>query len=89
MSLLSKLFGGNASKPEPTPETHKGFRIFAEPVKDGGQYRVGARIEKDFDGVTKTHMLIRADTLGGLEAAAEASVLKAKMLIDQQGDRLF
>ena len=91
MSLLSKLFGGSSAKsaPAPAPETHNGFRIYAEPVHDGGQYRIGARIEKDFDGVTKTHLLIRADTLGALDAAAEASVAKARMLIDQQGDRIF
>jgi hypothetical protein len=41
------------------------------------------------DGQTKTHTLIRADTLESLDAAAEASTAKAKVLIDQQGDRLF
>jgi hypothetical protein len=88
MSFLSKLFGGGA-KPEPTPETHKGFRIFVAPVKDGGQYRIGARIEKDFADGTKTHQLIRADSFGALDQAEEVSLLKAKQLIDQQGDDLF
>lgn len=88
MSLLSKLFGGGA-KPEPTPETHNGFRIFLAPVKDGGQYRIGARIEKEYDGETKTHQMIRADSFGSLEQANEVSLLKAKQFIDQQGDRIF
>lgn len=88
MSFLSKLFGGGA-KPEPTFEAYNGFRIFLEPVKDGGQYRIGARIEKDVDGETKTHKMIRADSFGGLEQAEEVSLLKAQQFIDQQGDRIF
>ncbi len=59
------------------------------PIREGTRYRVSARIVKEVDGETKTHTLIRADTLESLDAAAEASMAKAKMLIDQQGDRLF
>ncbi len=88
MSIFSKLFG-SSSKSEPTPETYNGFRIFLAPVKDGGQYRIGARIEKDYDGETKTHQMIRADSFGSLEQAEEVSMLKAKQFIDQQGDRIF
>ncbi len=91
MSFLSKLFGGSKSAPAnaPEPEIYKGFRIFADPMKDGSQYRIAARIELDADGATKTHQMIRADTLGSQQAAAEASLAKAKALIDQQGDRIF
>ena len=90
MSFLSKLFGGgSASKSEPSPETHKDFRIFVEPVKDGSQYRVCARIEKDFNGETKSHQMIRADSFSTEEQAAEVTLIKAKQFIDQQGDRIF
>ena len=88
MSLLSKLFGGGKSA-EPEAETHNGFRIFPEPIRDGGQYRIGARIEKDYDGETKTHQLIRADSVSDPEEAKAFSLRKAKQLIDEQGDRLF
>ena len=88
MSFLSKLFGGSP-KPDPIPETHNGFRIYPDPVKDGGQFRIGARIEKDVDGQTKTHRMIRADSFGSVEQANEVSLLKAKQLIDQQGDAIF
>lgn len=88
MSFLSKLFGGSA-KPEPTAQNHNGFRIYLDPVKDGGQFRIGARIEKDIDGVLKTHMMIRADSFASAEAASEASLQKAKALIDQQGEQIF
>lgn len=88
MSFLSKLFGGSA-KSEPTPQNHNGFRIYLDPVKDGGQFRIGARIEKDIDGELKTHMMIRADSFASAEAASEASLQKAKALIDQQGEQIF
>ena len=51
--------------------------------------RIAARIEKEVNGEVKTHRLIRADTLESHGAAVEASVGKAKLLIDQLGDRLF
>lgn len=54
-----------------------------------GGFRVGARIEKDVDGETKTHHMIRADKCQSAEEAASTSLRKAKMLIDQQGDGIF
>ncbi len=91
MSLFSKLFGnGKQSSPKASAMiVHDGFRIAADPIREGSQYRVAATIEKEIDGETKTHRLIRADTLGDAESAAQASVDKAKKLIDEQGDRLF
>ena len=85
MSLLSKLFGGGASAPEPTPEDYKGFAITPMPQKEGPRWRIGARIEKD----GKTHHLIRADVLEDKDAADKASVRKARQVIDEQDERLF
>jgi len=91
MSIFSKLFGGGsgAAKPGPEPEVYKDFRIFAEPMKDGGQYRIAARIEKEIGGETRTHQMVRADTIADPVAAASASLAKAKALIDQQGETIF
>lgn len=91
MSLFKKLFGGGAGSAakEPEPEVYQGFRIIATPQKEGSQFRISARIEKEIAGETKTHQLIRADMLGDVESASTASVDKAKKLIDEQGDRLF
>lgn len=88
MSLFSRLFGGGASK-DIEPESYNGFSIFPEPMKDGATWRIAALIEKEIDGEVKSHQLIRADTLESQEAASEASVRKAKQVIDEQGDRLF
>ena len=85
MSILKKLFGGGAPKEEVKPEEYKGFAISPEPIKDGGQYRVCAVIRKD----GKEHRLIRADTMSDPEQAREASVGKAKQMIDEQGDGIF
>jgi hypothetical protein len=91
MSLFSKLFGGGGSSSTPEPEAidYNGYAVTPSPIREGNRYRVSARIEKEIGGETKTHTLIRADTIDDLETAVEASLGKAKMLIDQQGDRLF
>ena len=91
MSIFKKLFGGGgrSSAPEAEPEEYNGFAITPEPIKEGHTFRIAARIEKEVNGEVKTHRLIRADTLESHGAAVEASVGKAKLLIDQLGDRLF
>ena len=89
MSLLKRLFGGGAA-PEPAQaEEYQGYRITPTPIAEGAQYRLSAIIEKDVDGVTKTHNLVRADTVAGLEAAQAASLEKAQQVIDALGDGIF
>ena len=44
---------------------------------------------EEIDGTLKTHHMVRADTLESAEAATEAALAKARMLIDQQGDTIF
>ncbi len=90
MSLLSKLFGrGGAPKTEAEPETYKEFRIFVEPIREASGYRVSARIEKEVDGETRSHKLIRADICGSEDEARVISAGKARQMIDEQGERLF
>lgn len=90
MSWLSRILGGSGGvQADREPIEYKGFSIFPEPMADGGKYRIAAKIEKEVGGELKSHLLIRADTLDGYEAAVEASVGKAKQMIDEQGQRLF
>ena len=93
MSLFSKLFGGGKPKPQPEPEaeaeTYEGFRIIPTPQSESDGYRLGARIEKEVDGETKVHHLLRADVLRSLEEARSFSIRKAKQVIDEQGERIF
>ncbi|WP_337956856.1 HlyU family transcriptional regulator [Planktotalea frisia] len=48
-----------------------------------------AVIEKEVDGELKSHRLIRADTIADVEQCRDASIGKAKQMIDQLGERLF
>ncbi|MDJ0821407.1 MAG: HlyU family transcriptional regulator [Paracoccaceae bacterium] len=92
MSWFSRLFGGGdsaASAPSAEPVEYEGFRIYPEPMAEDGQFRLAARIEKEVDGETKEHHLIRADVLRDRESAEEAAIQKAQQMIDQMGDRLF
>ena len=91
MSWLKKLFGGGgeASAAQVEPVEYKGFRIYPEPAVVDGQYRIGARIELDSGGETRVHELIRADLLRDREDAVEASLRKARQVIDEQGEKLF
>lgn len=90
MGLFSWIFGGGKASPKgPEPVEYKGFKITPDPINEGGSYRVAARIEKDLGGAAQSHQLVRADTTGIYDDAVETSVFKAKMLIDEQGDRIF
>ncbi|MEM8731609.1 MAG: HlyU family transcriptional regulator [Pseudomonadota bacterium] len=93
MSFLSKLFGGggggSGGSADTPPESHDGFSIYVEPQRDGPRWRIAARIQKEIDGEVKEHHMLRADTLDSQDAAAEATLRKAKSLIDQQGISIF
>jgi len=101
MSLFSKLFGGaskpdGTSKPTATPQSTAkpelygtDYRIFPEPMKAESGYRIAAKIEKDFGGETRAHMMIRADTMSDIDDARQESLRKAQIFIDQMGDTIF
>ncbi|MCA0043013.1 HlyU family transcriptional regulator [Celeribacter litoreus] len=95
MSLFSKLFGGgSAAKPaansDVKPELYGAdYLIYPDPIKEASGYRVAAKIEKDFDGVTREHHMIRADTFTSEEDARVASLHKAQIFIDQMGEAIF
>lgn len=87
MSLFSRLFGGKTAEIE--PENYKDFLIYPEPVHEGGKWRISGRIEKDIAGETKSHHLIRADTLDSQDDAIAATISKARQVIDEQGEHIF
>ena len=91
MPFWSRLFGGKpAEEPASAPaEEHKGFRITPKPIREGGQYRVAARIEKDVAGNLRVHELVRADSIASLDEARALSLAKARQVIDEQGEGLF
>ena len=90
MSWLGKLFGSKESGSEPAAVIeYKGYKITPRPQREGKSFRIAATIEGEVKGEAKAHHLIRADTLESKDAADEASIGKAKQMIDQMGDMLF
>lgn len=90
MSFLKKLFGGGSNEPSAAAsEMHEGYIITPAPMAESGQFRLCAEIRKEIDGEMKTHTLIRADMFSSADQAVEASVLKAKQVIREQGERMF
>lgn len=91
MSFFKKLFGGGTPKAEeaaPTSE-HEGFTIHATPYSHEGQWQMCGVIEKEIGGELKSHRFIRADRFAGKSDAVEMTFLKARQIIDQNGERLF
>lgn len=94
MSFWKKLFGsGSDESGGPTKVAreaeHNGYRIEAMPYAEAGQYQVAGVISKQIDGSTKQHRFVRADRFSTIDEAAEFSIMKARQIIDQQGDRIF
>jgi hypothetical protein len=90
MSLLSRLFGSKKSEsPVDTSVEYQGFRITPAPMKESQGFRLCAVIEKEVDGEMKSHRLIRADTIADIHQCSDASIAKAKQMIDQMGECLF
>ncbi len=94
MSFLKNLLGlgsgAQSSQAKPVAEeTHAGYLMRAMPVKEGGQFRLCGVVSRDVGGEMKEHRLIRADTFSSPDDAAQAFFRKAKLVIDQQGDKMF
>ena len=68
---------------------YKGYSIRAAPQQQGGQWTTEGIITKDFpDGAKESHF-IRAEKHPDRNDAVSFSVVKAKLIIDQQGDQMF
>ena len=91
MSFWKKLFGGGAeAEPAPQPaEEYNGFLIRAAPYKENGQYQMCGHITKEINGETKEHRFVRADRFASLDDAVQFTLLKARQIIDQNGERVF
>ncbi|MBK9082577.1 MAG: hypothetical protein IPL88_11130 [Rhizobiales bacterium] len=94
MSFLKKLFGlgGGGDAPEEAraqPQEYEGFTILATPYKEGGQYQLCGVVSKQIDGQRREHRFIRADRFASMEDAVEMTLMKARQIVDQQGERIF
>ena len=93
--FLRRMFGsdtesGGAESAEVEAFDYKGYQVKPAPRKEAAGWRVAGSIIQDAAGGTPLrHEFIRADVFPGLDEAIEITSLKAKRLIDEQGERLF
>lgn len=80
--------GGGGGK-RGRPQEYNGFSIQAAPMRDGSQWLTAGFISKKIGDEQKEHRFIRADTHASREDAEAFSITKARLIIDEQGDRLF
>ncbi|ADZ92607.1 HlyU family transcriptional regulator [Marinomonas mediterranea] len=91
LSGLKNLFSGADAQSQPVEESidYNGFSITPAPISEGGQFRVAASISKGEGESQKNHKFIRSDLVPGRDQCLELTIRKAKITIDQLGDRLF
>ena len=89
--LMGRLSGASQAAGGERGAAHEynGFLIHAAPLKDGSQWLTAGLITKKIGDEQKEHQFIRADTHASREDAEAFSLTKAKLIIDEQGDRLF
>lgn len=92
--FLRRLTGGggeaaSAESREADRVDYKSYRIQPAPRKEGSQWVVAGTITKAEPDGTRTYRFIRADSHASREGAVELTVIKAKQMIDLEGDRLF
>ena len=93
--FLRRLVGGGGKSEggeEPKrdePVEYSGYRIQAAPRHEGSHWVVAGVISKSGDEGMREYHFIRADSYPSRDAAAEFTVIKAKQMIDLEGDRIF
>ena len=71
------------------PVDYEGYTIVAAPRKMEAGWTTEGTISKEIDGVLKSQHFIRVDTHGERDDAISHAILKAKKIIEEQGDALF
>jgi hypothetical protein len=91
--FLKRLFGSAANENTPPvgkpDEVYKDVEVYAQPQKEGGQWRVAGLLKKLVEDRTVERRFMRADLLPDKEAAATAALGKARLIIDQNGASLW
>lgn len=96
--FFKRLFGGgdgedgaaDAAPASGAPdEEYKGIEVRAEPIKEGGQWRIAGSLTRTRDGETLSRRFLRADLMDSRDQAVSASIEKARLIIDQNGEMLW
>jgi hypothetical protein len=92
--FLGKLFGGGGGgasgepKADP-PQDYKGYTIIVAPRQEGNVWVVAGKIRKDGPDGPQEYDFIRADSYPDRQPAAEFTLMKARQIIDNEGDMIF
>ncbi|KJS18578.1 MAG: transcriptional regulator [Hoeflea sp. BRH_c9] len=93
LDSIRNLFGGGASANPPQaanePDSYKDCLIYAEPIAEGGQWRLAGRIVQAQGEDAREHKFIRADIFSNRDEVEAATLRKARQIIDEQGAALF
>ena len=93
LDSIRNLFGGGASSTPPQaanePDSYKDCLIYAEPMAEGGQWRLAGRIVQGEEDGAKEYKFIRADIFSNRDEVEAATLRKARQIIDEQGKALF
>ncbi|MBC7280804.1 HlyU family transcriptional regulator [Hoeflea sp.] len=93
LDSIRNLFGGDGASrpPQPAnePDSYKDCLIYAEPMPEGGQWRVAGRIVQGEGEAAREHKFIRADIFSSKDEVEAATLRKARQIIDEQGAALF
>ena len=87
--MTSERAASDSDEPNAPAIEHQGYRIRPTPYRAEGQYQTAGIIEKNFPDGPKQHRFVRADTHQNKDDAVAFAILKAKQIIDLQGDRMF
>lgn len=92
-SRLSSMFGGSSAPAAANAKEHTreigGLKVVARPIREGAQYRVAGRIEKEAEGSVLTREFVRADVFSSEDEAVDVTLRKAEQIITQTGKTLF
>lgn len=94
LNRILSLFGAGGGRGEQAGEPaererYEGFELQARPQREGGIWRVAGRICRAGDPDGARHDFVRVDTMTSHEEAVRLSLIKARQLVDERGDRLL
>jgi hypothetical protein len=90
-ALLSRFSGGASAPAAPAFEAvaYKGYRLRPDPYPGKSGFQTAGIIEKEIGGELKRHRFVRAETHPSQDDAATFALVKARQIVDEQGDRVF
>jgi len=85
-NLIKNIIGGSPKNDE--SHNYKEYKIIPKPIRNGGSFTTEGKIIKDTDEYQEAYF-IRTDTFSKKEDAVDCIIRKAKIIIDENGDKIF